>query len=84
MLFIGLSIIVYVIMASNCSTAFVKCPDCDYISKSTGGLAVYRSKIHNINAPHNIKTLYINRLFPEGKPVYNNNNNLIFILRKFT
>ncbi len=57
-------------MSSNCSTAFVKCLDCDYISKSTGGLAVHRSKIHNINVPHNIKTLYINHLFPEGKPVY--------------
>ncbi len=57
-------------MASNCSVAFVKCPDCEYISKSTGGLAVHRSKIHNINVSNNIKTLYINRLFPEGKPVY--------------
>ncbi len=58
MLFIGLSIIVYFIMASNCSTAFVKCPDCDYISKSTGGLAVHHQK-YIILMPHTTSKLYI-------------------------
>ena len=67
---IYINFIVYIIMSTNCPIAFVKCPDCEYISKSTGGLAVHRSKIHNINIPNDIDTLYINRLFPEGKPVY--------------
>ena len=48
-------------MSWNCSIVFVKCPDCEWV---TGGLAVHCSKIHNINVPN------INRLFPEGKPVY--------------
>ena len=50
--------------------AFVKCPDCDFISKSSGGLAVHQSKIHNVVFTQDVKTLYINRLFPEGNAVY--------------
>jgi hypothetical protein len=49
---------------------FIKCPDCDFISLSQGGLGVHRSKRHKITIPDEVKSLYVERIFPEGKPVY--------------
>jgi hypothetical protein len=49
---------------------FIKCPDCDFISLSQGGLGVHRSKCHKIIIPDDVKSLYVERIFPEGKPVY--------------
>ena len=49
---------------------FIKCPDCEFISLSQGGLGVHRSKRHNIIIPDDVKSLYVERIFPEGKPVY--------------
>ncbi len=49
---------------------FIKCPDCNFISLSQGGLGVHRSKRHNILIPDDVKSLYVERIFPEGKPVY--------------
>ncbi|CAB4022390.1 uncharacterized protein LOC113214946 [Paramuricea clavata] len=49
---------------------FIKCPDCDFISLSQGGLGVHRSKRHKIIIPDDVKSLYVERIFPEGKPVY--------------
>jgi hypothetical protein len=49
---------------------FIKCPDCDFISLSQGGLGVHRSKCHKMIIPDKVKSLYVERIFPEGKSVY--------------
>ena len=54
----------------DCQQGFIKCPDCDFISLSQGGLGVHRSKLHKIIIPDDVKSLYVERIFPEGKSVY--------------
>ena len=54
----------------NCQQGFIKCPDCDFISLSQGGLGVHRSKRHKIVIADEVKSLYVERIFPEGKSVY--------------
>ena len=49
---------------------FIKCPDCNCISLSQGGLRVHRSKRHNISIPDDVKLIYVERIFPEGKQIY--------------
>jgi hypothetical protein len=49
---------------------FIKCPDCDLISLSQGGLGVHRSKRHKITIPDEVKSLFVERIFQEGKPIY--------------
>ena len=54
----------------DCQQGFIKCPDCDFISLSQGGLGVHRSKLHKIIIPDDVKSLYVERIFPERKSVY--------------
>ena len=54
----------------DCQQGFIKCPDCNFISLSQGGLGVHRSKRHKIIIPDDVKSLYVERIFPEGKSVY--------------
>jgi hypothetical protein len=45
---------------------FIKCPDCDFISLSQGGLGVHRSKRHKITIPDEVKSLFVERIFQRG------------------
>ncbi|CAB4028427.1 Hypothetical predicted protein, partial [Paramuricea clavata] len=46
-----------------------KCPDCNFVSRSQGGLAVHRSKCKNVVILQNVDCVYVERSFPEGKPI---------------